>query len=212
MGRFSNRLAAFQQSRGPRTGHGAGQGTREIPLWGKPSPRRLRTPRSLRRLISQGEQYIYQRCPVANAVVNTPKKDAAALIAFDESERPQRPIQVQGLDEQSSNGFVESLLIPRRGQRDAPNVRAQIEFWIDLPIGSGSEGPSILHHALTKPLVDQKALLKHSQHMLILQQLLKDPEAVDHHRIGRIVHLQPSSIYAGHRFASGHRNALHDSN
>ena len=60
-------------------------------------------------------------------------------------------------------------------------------------------------------LMNQEPFLQHSQHLLILQQLPENPEAVDHHRIGRIVHHEPGSIHAGHRFASGHWKVLPDS-
>ena len=141
-------------------------------------------------------------------MVNASEEDAAAFIAFDEGERPQRPTQVQGSGEKLRDGFVEGFRIPRRRQDEAPNVRAQIERRIGLPIGTGSEGASIRYHALAKAVVSQEALLENGQHMLVLQRLPEDPEAVDHHRIGRIVHHKPSSIYAGHRLAPGHRNAL----
>ena len=121
------------------------------------------------RLIGQGEQYPYERRAVADTVVNASEEDAAALIAFDEGEGPERPVQVQGRGEQLRYGIVEGLRIPRRRQDDAPNVCAQIELRIGLPIGTGSEGAFMLYDALAKAVVDQEALLQQGQDMFIVE-------------------------------------------
>ena len=111
--------------------------------------------RSLGRLVSQGEEHPYERRAVTDAMVNTPEEDAAVPKAFDESEPPQGPVQVQGNGEKLRHGTVERFHIPRRRENNAPNVRAQVELRIGLPKGTRSERASFRDHALAKALVDQ---------------------------------------------------------
>ena len=104
----------------------------------------------VRRLVGEREQDAAERDPVGDAVVDPADQRGAIAVAVDELELPEGLRAIERAGHQVGDEDLERGAVARRGQRDAMEVKVEVEVRVVLPVRPRERRPP-LHHPLAKP-------------------------------------------------------------
>ncbi len=142
-------------------------------------------------------------------MVDAHDQDAGRLavlvaVVLDQVHLPQRTHRIERLHRQPAHQVLQGGLLPAAGdagQLFTHDVGVDVQLRVFHPGGAGG----VFDHALAKARVLEQAFLDALADSLVVQARLQDPEADDHHQVGRRVHAHPGTVDLAHALATRDR-------
>ena len=163
--------------------------------------RRSRGHAGIHVLVGQREHHLRERDAVRDRVVNPEQhRTAVFAVTLDQVGMPERPRAVERRSDQIADQLLQRLPVPRRRQREPVHVLVDVETGIRLEPRQAAERLGDPGRE-ARELVDDAAP-EQLPCALPVDRLLEPDHGIDHHGVGRPVHVQPGRVRIGHRAAA----------
>ena len=146
--------------------------------------------RAVRCHVGHRQQHLDERDAVGVAVVNANDDRAAAVVALDQVELPERPGRIERRPGEPRDERLELLLARGTRQRDVNQVMLDVEVVGRLPKGAGRR----LHRPLAEAPEPEKPFLDRPSQRARRHSLREREHRADHHQVARMVHPEPSRV------------------